>query len=119
MLTRHIDFMVTRGSSPHLELGLPLEVDSSSVIYVTLAQADHTVLEYTLGGEEAEEPPTGELALDQSEADLLILYMSQADTLRLETGDVELQVRVRHDGEADTLICAVGYVGKALKGGVI
>lgn len=113
-------FVIPQGSAPWLYIGVPLTLDGSDVIYLDLCQHGEPVVEYnqngitrqTLLGE-------GTLAIDEDEADTLVLHMTQADTLRLETGEVELQIRVRTDDGADTLIPAFGAVMAAYKRGTI
>ena len=50
---------------------------------------------------------------------MLVLAMTQADTLSLTPGDVELQVRIKTNDGADTYEPLIGAVMKAKKGGVI
>lgn len=125
MLARKPDFTIYQGATPCLELGLPLELSSSDVVYATFAQIGNVVLEYQINGSNAQglTPPTGSMEVDAHDKSLLRVSMSQADTLRLEAGEVELQIRIKHTEDtvemADTLIPAHGWIGKALKGGSI
>ena len=111
-------FLFFRGSTPTLELVLPLRVDFSDVVYLTLCQGGRPVLEYAMNGSPS---PAGTGSLSRAEADenVLLLTMSQADTLALAAGDVELQLRIKNDVGADTFRPICGRVGRALKEGTI
>ncbi len=112
------DFLFFRGSTPTLELVLPLAVAWTDTAYLTLSQRDRAVLEYAMNGSPS---PAGGGRLTRAEEDenVLLLTMSQADTLALESGDVELQLRVKNDVGADTFQPLHGCVGPARKEGVI
>ena len=111
-------FLFFRGSTPTLELVLPLAVDSSDTVYLTLSQRGQAVVEYTLNGSAS---PAGSGVLSRAEEDenVLLLTMSQADTLALAAGDVELQLRLKNSVGADAFRPLHGRVGPALKEGVI
>ena len=114
-------FRIAQGSTPRLELGLPFTLPDSGVkAFVTFSQGGANVLEYSYGGTA---PPaiagTGTLSVDSSDKSMLVLSMTQADTLSLKPGDVEMQVRVKTPDGADTFEPLVGAVLKAKKGGVI
>ena len=96
-------FLFFRGSTPTLELVLPLRLSYDDVIYLTLCQGGRPVLEYALNGS----------------LNVLLLTMSQADTLALETGNVDLQLRLKNSVGADTFRPLTGRVGPAWKEGVI
>lgn len=112
------EFLFFRGSTPTLELVLPLAVAPSDIVYVTLAQGGRPVVEYAMNGS-----PwpigTGQLIRDEAEENLLLLTMSQADTLALAAGDVELQLRIKNSVGADTFRPLTGRVGPARKEDVI
>ena len=112
------EFLFFRGSTPTLELVLPLAVGWNDKIFLTLAQGGRTVLEYALNGT-ANPAGSGTLRRDETDENLLLLTMSQADTLSLEAGDVELQLRLKNDVGADSFRPLWGRVGPALKEGVI
>lgn len=112
-------FIFYQGSTPTMELVLPLELQAMDIVYATFAQDNRAVLEYQINGTPADIPPEGYLSRDVHDGRTLFLHMTQADTLRLETGDVELQLRVVTDEGADTFIPVFGYIGKAQKEGVI
>ncbi|MBR3077408.1 MAG: hypothetical protein IKQ54_02110 [Oscillospiraceae bacterium] len=111
-------FLFFRGSTPTLELVLPLRVDFSDVVYLTLCQGGRPVLEYAMNGSPS---PAGTGSLSRAEADenVLLLTMSQADTLALETGNVDLQLRLKNSVGADTFQPLTGRVGPAWKEGLI
>ena len=121
MITRLPEFEIYRGSTPLLECGLPLELSGSDVVYASFAQGNRVVLEYRINGSADPEltPPTGSMSLDPQNAAILRIQMTQADTLRLEAGDADLQLRIKTNDGADTLIPVHGWVGKAYKGGTI
>ena len=118
-------FMIAQGSTPRIELALPFEFpDSGGVAFVTFSQQDKNVLEYGLNGTAtAAIVGTGSLTRDSDDKSILVLSMTQADTLGLSVGDAELQVRVKTtDGGqtfADTFAPLTGAIVKAHKTGVI
>lgn len=113
-------FVITQGSTPSLEMCLPFEMPGSGTAFATFSQGDAAVLEYGLNGTPtAGIAGTGTLALDTEDSSMLVLSMSQTDTLSLTHGDVELQVRVKTDDGADTYFPLIGEVIRAAKQGVI
>ena len=113
---REPEFLLARGSSPVLRLGLPLTPAAGDVIYVTVSQERGPVLEYQRNGTPAPQPPTGTLAISGKG---LALTMTQGDTLRLERGDCRLQLRLRRGAHADTFLPLWGYVVGTEKEGEI
>lgn len=113
---REPEFLLARGSSPVLRLGLPLTPAAEDVIYVTVSQERGTVLEYQRNGTPAPQPPTGSLLL---QGGTLALKMTQGDTLRLDRGDCRLQLRLRRGSQADTFLPLWGYVVGTEKEGEI
>jgi len=111
-------FLFFRGSTPTLELVLPLEVGPSDVVYLTLSQGGQPVVEYALNGV-ASPAGTGQLSRSEEDYNVLLLFMSQADTLALAAGDVELQLRLKNQVGADTFRPLFGRVGPARRAGVI
>ncbi len=111
-------FLFFRGSTPTLELVLPLAIRAADKVYLTLAQGGRPVVEYALNGTPSP-AGTGLLRRDEAEANVLLLTMSQQDTLALKSGDVELQIRLRNAVGADTFRPLIGRVGPARKEGVI
>lgn len=111
-------FLFFRGSTPTLELALPLAVDWSDTLFLTLCQQGEKVLEYAMNGSPSP-AAGGTLSRDETQENLLLLTMTQADTLALETGDLVLQLRIRTADGADTFRPIVGRVGPCLKEGVI
>lgn len=112
------EFLFFRGSTPTLELVLPLAVGRTDTVCLTLAQGGRTVLEYAINGT-ASPAGTGTLRRDEAEENLLLLTMSQADTLALEAGDLELQLRLKNDVGADSFRPLRGRVGPVLREGVL
>jgi hypothetical protein len=114
-------YIITQGSTPTLELRLPFEFpDTGGVAFATFAQGDKNVLEYGLNGTAtALIAGTGTLTVAEDDASVLYLAMTQADTLKLTPGDVELQLRVKTTDGADTFLPVIGAVVKAHKTGVI
>ena len=112
------EFLFFRGSTPTLELVLPLALDFSDTVYLSFSQGGQTVLEYAMNGSPSP-AGTGTLRRAEEDENVLLLTMTQADTLALRTGDAELQLRLKNDVGADTFRPLVGRVGPALKEGVI
>ena len=111
------EFLFFRGSTPTLELVLPLAVDFSDTVYLTFSQGGRNVLEYAMNGSPS---PAGTGTLCRAEEEnVLLLTMSQADTLALQTGDATLQLRLKNDVGADSFRPLAGRVGPALREGVI
>ncbi len=109
-------FFFFRGSTPVLELALPFALEAGDAAVLTLAQDGWTVLEYSLSGSTG---VGGTMAPAEDDPTLLLVEMTQADTLRLQTGDCELQLRVRTDAGAETFCPVFGQIGQARKQGVI
>ena len=114
-------FIIVQGSTPTLELVFSFDVDVDDVVYVTFSQHDANVLEYTMNGtvSPAYIAGTGTLEIDTGDSSVMLLTMTQADTLGLTPGDVELQVRVKTADGADTFFPLVGEVVRSHKTGVI
>ena len=112
------EFLFFRGSTPTLELVLPLAVGASDTVYLTLSQGGRPVVEYAINGS-ASPAGTGTLRRAEEDENVLLLTMSQADTLALAAGDAELQLRLKNDVGADTFRPLIGRVGPARKEGVI
>lgn len=112
------ELLFFRGSTPTLELVLPLAVGAEDVVYLTLCQRDEVVLEYAINGEPLS-AGEGELRVAEGEPNVLLLTMTQADTLQLQTGTLELQLRLKNSVGADTFRPVRGWVGPARKEGVI
>ena len=111
-------FFLFRGSTPTLELGLPLALGAADTAYLTLAQNGGKVLEYAFNGQQALSVQ-GVLAPLDTDPRTLAVSMTQADTLRLQAGDCELQLRVKTAEGADTFFPLFGQIGEARKDGVI
>lgn len=112
------DFLFFRGSTPTLELVLPLAVDWSDTVCLTLSQRGRTVVEYAMNGS-ANPRGSGTLTRDETQQNLLLLTMSEADTLALEAGDVELQLRLKNSVGSDSFRPLTGRVGPILREGVL
>lgn len=97
-----------RGTTPRLEFTLPFDVSQIAEAYITLSQAEKTVLEKRFEECEAEDS-------------MLIIRLSQEETLKLRAGSTtEIQIRARlHSGDA--LASNIIRVGteRILKEGVI
>lgn len=113
-------FMIAQGSTPRIELLLPFELKNRYVVFVTFEQKRNAVLEYGLGFQPSPEiAGEGTLSVDPDDKSMLVLNMTQQDTLSLIPCDIEMQVRVKTDDGADTFLPIPGHVIKAIKGGVI
>lgn len=112
------DFLFFRGSTPTLELVLPLAVAWTDTVFLTLAQGGQPLVEYAMNGN-PRPAGTGWLTRAEEDENVLLLTMSQSDTLALASGDVELQLRIKNDVGADSFQPLHGLVGPALKEGVI
>ena len=112
------EFLFFRGSTPTLELVLPLAVGAQDVVFLTFSQGGQAVVEYAINGQ-PDPAGTGVLARDDAEENVLLLTMTQADTLRLEPGDTELQLRLKNSVGADTFRPLIGRIGPARKEGVL
>ena len=112
------DFLFFRGSTPTLELVLPLAVAFTDTVYLTFSQGGRSVVEYAMNGSPSP-AGTGTLTRAEEDENVLLLTMSQADTLALQSGDAELQLRLKNETGADTFRPLAGRVGPTLKEGVI
>ena len=116
----HLMYAIARGSTPTLELELPFELPVASVCYATFSQDDKPVLEYSVNGKPSSGiRGAGTLTIDPDDPSILLLAMTQSDTLVLERGDADLQVRVRTYNGADTFLPLHGEIVQAQKEGVI
>ena len=117
----NLQFMIAQGSTPRIELAFPFEVDVDDVVYVSLAQSDTVRREWTMNGDAAGIgiAGTGTLEISADDDSVMVLTMTQADTLALTPGDAEMQVRIKTTDGADTFMPLVGAVVKAHKTGVI
>lgn len=114
------EFVIIQGSTPRIEMALPFEFPDNGVAFATFAQKNKAVLEYGLHGTATPEiVGSGSLALDAEDSSMLVLTMTQADTLGLTPGDAELQLRIKTTDGADTFFPLVGAVVRAWKTGVI
>ena len=111
-------FLFYRGSSPTLELVLPLAVGPEDTVYLTFAQGGRPVVEYALNGTPSP-AGTGSLRRDEQEENVLLLCMSQRDSLALQSGEAELQLRLCNSVGADTFRPLFGRIGPARKEGLI
>ena len=109
-------FLFFQGSTPTLEFVLPLVLDSEDIAVVTFRQGDVNRLEYAINEDVSIlVAGTGTLTLQEGDGSVLLLAMSQADTLRLSEGDVEIQLRIVTDAGADSFAPVVGAVGPAFR----
>lgn len=115
---RRPHFLFYRGSSPTLELVLPLRLAPTDTVYATFSQGAQTALEYALNGTPSP-AGTGSLSLAPGAQSTLLLSMTQADTLALASGDCALQLRVKTQAGADTFPPLHGTVGQTQKEGSI
>ena len=116
-----VNFAFAQGSTPTLELLLPLEIDSDSdVVYATLSQGFETALEFAINGTPAKSSTNpGTLIVAEDDPSMLYLSMTQADTLALDVDDVILQIRAKTSEGADTFLPLYGRVVAATKKEVI
>ena len=115
-----LQFIIAQGSTPRLELALPFRFPDGGKAFVTFSQGEKDVLEYGLNGTATPAiAGAGSITVNSNDKSMLVLEMTQADTLLLTPGDIELQVRVKTTDGADTFEPLVGAVLKAKKGGVI
>ena len=108
-------FCFFRGSTPAVELLLPMDCTAQDVLYATFSQGDRTVVEYAQNGQ-PDRPGTGTM---ETEGRLVRLQMSQQDTLAFDCGDCELQLRIKTEDGADTFFPLWGIVGPVRKEGLI
>lgn len=111
-------FLLFRGSTPVLELALPVSPEATDRLYLTFCQNDTPVLELARNGTPSP-AGSGSLTLSDREPGLLLASLTQTDTLKLQTGSCRLQVRIRTDEGADVFFPVDGYVGETLKEGSI
>lgn len=114
----NLNFLIFQGTTPTLELVMPLELDVDDAAVVTIRQGDTDVLEYGMNADPtAAISGTGTLELQEGDQSVLLLAMTQADTLGLTVGDAELQLRIVTDEGADAFVPIPGAVGPAFRGG--
>ena len=70
------DFLFFRGSTPTLELVLPLAVGPEDTVYLTLSQGGRPVVEYALNGTPLP-AGTGQLQRADGDENVLLLTMSR------------------------------------------
>ena len=109
-------FVLPRGGSPTLELELPFTPGPEDVISLTVSQAGVPVLEYT---QNCSSDFGAQGSLSAEEDGLLLVHMTQADTLRLETGECDLQLRIRTEDGADVFPLIRGAVSTLRRQGVL
>lgn len=96
-----------RGTTPTLEFVLPFDTNLLAEAYVTLAQIGDVVLD----------KPLSECTLD---GDKMTVKLTQEDTLKLKTGQVEIQIRAKTiDGDVIASDIILTSAQKILKDGVI
>ncbi len=110
-------FIFYRGSTPTLELELPMALTGAETAWVTLSQQGQTVLDYAMHAQG--QTGEGSLSLCDTDPCLLLVQLTQADTLALDHGDCELQLRLRTADGADTFAPCFGWVGQARRKGEI
>lgn len=118
----NLNFLIFQATTPTLELVMPMELAVDDAALVTIRQGDTDVLEYGLNAEaRADIAGSGTLAFadDGTDTSVLLVNMSQADTLGLTVGDAELQLRVVTQDGADAFIPVPGAVGPAFRHGVL
>lgn len=117
----NLQFVIAQGSTPKLSLAFPFEVDADDVVYASIAQDGKVKREWTMNGSPATDgrAGTGTLEIDEDDASVMVLSMTQADSLALTAGDAELQIRIKTSSGADTFLPLVGAIVKAHKTGEI
>lgn len=114
----NLNFLIFQGTTPTIELVMPLELDVDDAAVVTIRQGDTDVLEFGMNAEPtAAISGSGTLELQEGDQSVLLLAMTQADTLKLTVGDAEIQLRVSTQDGADTFAPVVGAVGPAFRKG--
>lgn len=111
-------FLISRGSTPTLELFLPMTPARNDKIYLTFSQNGRTTLELSRNGS-AIPAGTGSLTLSEEEPGLVLASLTQDDTLMLKAGDCRMQLRIRGSEGADAFFPLTGYVEDVLKEGSI
>ena len=115
-----LHFSIAQGSTPRIKLLLPFDLTSGSVAFATFAQGNKAVLEYGFNGTPtAAIAATGTLALNLDDTSVLVLNMTQDDSLSLQAGEAELQIRVKTTAGAYTFFPIPGVVIRAIKTEVI
>lgn len=107
-----------RGSTPTLELELPLELTDEDTAFLTISQQSEPVLEYAMNATPSP-AAQGRMYLCPNNPRLLLVEMAQADTVRCLAGDCELQLRIKTEFGADTFYPIRARVGQMRKEGVI
>ncbi|MBQ1371844.1 MAG: hypothetical protein IIY70_02820 [Oscillospiraceae bacterium] len=104
------EFLFFQGSTPTLELVLPLAVSLDDLVHATFYQMNYPVLSYYMDGM-YEGPESTGLLRDPEEENVLLLCMTRNETLQLAPGDVELQIDLRNDVGSDTFRPLLGRIG--------
>lgn len=99
----NLRFMIAQGSTPHLELVLPFELEELDDAIVTIRQDGKNVLKY-------QKSQVNGCEVDSADSAILRVHMSQEDTLSLSVGDAEIQLRVRRGDDIDTFLPVPGVV---------
>ena len=73
---------------------------ASDTVYLTLAQGGRPVVEYALNGTPSP-AGTGSLSRAEEDENVLLLTMTQADTLALAVGDAELARKLEDKRKRD------------------
>lgn len=105
-------FFFYRGSTPTLELTLPLAVAPTDQVYATFTQNGHTVVELAMNGSSSAE---GRILRAEDSENTLLLLLGQRDTLALQAGFCELQLRLKNPVGADTFQPVTGQIGLVRK----
>lgn len=114
----NLKYLIFQGTTPTLELVLPFEMDPDDVAVATFRQGNVNRLEYGYNADvDVFVRGAGTLALKDGDSSVLLLTMTQADTLRLSEGDVEIQLRIVTEDGADTFAPIIGAVGPAFRKG--
>ena len=111
-------FFFYRGSTPTLELVLPLEVGREDTVYASFWQGNRVVVELAMNGQ-ASPAGEGNLSRAQDSPNTLLLLLGQQDTLALQAGFCELQLRLKNQVGADTFRPLLGQIGPARKEDVL
>lgn len=114
----NLNFLIFQGTTPTLELVLPFEMDPDDAAVATFRQGNMNRLEYGYNADVGVVVRgTGALTLQDDDNSVLLLEMTQADTLKLSEGDVEIQLRVSTQDGADAFAPIIGAVGPAFRKG--
>lgn len=95
--------MIAQGSTPHLELVLPFEIEEMDDAIFTIMQNGQIKKEWQKSQDE-------EMEVDSADKAIMRVHMSQADTFALSVGDAEFQLRVRRGDDIDTFLPIPGVV---------